>query len=101
MGLTHFNPFFSGFFVQRPGGILTLNRRENDNKDRSVRSFSRSKIEKKKILDLTANEKSAAKTGQASNRVFEIEIFDQIDVCTGSHPLRVKVAVPSSHKQWV
>ena len=36
--------------------------------------------------------KSVAKTGQASNGVFKIEIFDQIGVYTGSRPLRVKVA---------
>ena len=36
--------------------------------------------------------KSVAKTGQPSNRVFEIEIFDQIDVYTGSRPLRDNVA---------
>ena len=34
--------------------------------------------------------KSVAKSGQASNRVFEIEIYVQIALYTGSRPLRVK-----------
>ena len=41
--------------------------------------------------------KSAAKTGQASNRVFEIQIFDQIPLDTGSRPLRVKFLL----KNWI
>ena len=36
--------------------------------------------------------KSVAKTSQPSNRVFEIEIYDQIAVYTGSRPLRVNFA---------
>ena len=96
MGLTHFYPLYNGFFglfmnwafaeisiciAPLADGKLYSNDNLLD------RIFGPNRKNRSEISPQAA--KSAAKTGQPSNGVFEIEIFVQIPLYTGSRPLRV------------
>ena len=72
----------------RGGATLTLSERETYTNDDLLDLILDPDRENRSRISPWAA-KSGAKTGQPSNRVFEIEIFGQIRVYTGSRPLRV------------